>query len=225
VTVRRFARLLAGAALVVISATACGGSGGEPSPDPTTSTAMEGEGTIGFTDPTPTETAAATTPAAVPPPAGERMPASWRACDNPPAGYSIGYPQDWYTGEGEYRCRFFHPEPFTIPANSEFPPLALNAEQQQETVAEYRAMITDPMYYTVVRDEDVTILDRPGVRFETVTTGQGLDEAGVRRYGYLIDAGGGKAFAVWTVARPGETRYDNWKSTVDIARDTVRFLH
>lgn len=223
-TVRRFARLLTGAAIVVISATACGGGTPETPPSGAQSAgSLEGEGTLGTAEPTPTAITDATPTVTVPP--GERMPASWRPCDNPPSGYSIGYPQDWYTADGEYRCRFFHPEPFTIPANSEFPPLALNAEQTQETVAEYRAQVTDPMYYTVVRNEDVTILDRPGVRFETVTTGEGLDEAGVRRYGYIIDAGGGKAFVVWTVARPGESRYDNWKLTVDIARDTVRFLH
>ena len=89
------------------------------------------------------------------------MPASWRACDNPPAGYSIGYPGDWYAAEGAYECQFFHPEPFTIPANSEFPPLALNAAQSDATVAAYRTQVTDPMYYTVVRDEAVTVLDRP----------------------------------------------------------------
>jgi hypothetical protein len=220
VAVRPVARLLAGAALVVIAATACGGPADQSSADPSAAP-PSGEVTLGLDDPAPSSTPTA---APVLPPV-ERMPASWRPCDNPPAGYSIGYPQDWYTGDGEYRCRFFHPEPFTIPANSEFPPLALNAEQTQHTIAEYRTFITDPMYYTVVRDEDVTILDRPGVRFETVTTGQGLDEAGVRRYGYLIDAGGGKAFVVWTVGRPEETRYDDWKFTVDIARGSVRFLH
>lgn len=221
-TVRSLARLFAGAALVVIAATACSGSADQPSADPTTSSPV-GEGSLGTMEPAETAPPTPTATAAQPP--GERMPADWLACDNPPAGYSIGYPQDWHTGEGPYRCRFFHPQPFTIPANSELPPLALNAEQQQETVAEYRAQVTDPMYYTVVRNEDVTILDRPGVRFETVTTGQGLDEAGVRRYGYIIDAGGGKAFVVWTVAPPGESRYDSWKLTVDIARDSVRFLH
>ena len=162
-------------------------------------------------------------PPAVPP--GERMPANWRACDNPPGGYSIGYPQDWHTADGEYRCEFFHPEPFTIPANSEFPPLALNAAQSGVPVATYRAQVTDPMHYTVVRDEAVTVLDRPGFRFETVTLGGGLDGPGVRRYGYIIDNGGGNAFVVWTVALPGEARYDNWKFTVDIARSSVRFLH
>ena len=223
-TVRRVARLLAGAALVVIPATACGGGGTPETPQtlPPSTSSLEGEGTLGTSEPT----AAPTTPTpTAAPPAGERMPASWRACDNPPAGYSIGYPGDWHTAAGEYRCRFFHPEPFTIPANSELPPLALNVDPTGEPIASYRAQVTDPMFYTVVRNEDVTVLERPGVRFETVTTGEGLDEAGVRRYGYLIDAGDGTALAVWTVARPGETRYGDWKSIVDTARDTVRFLH
>lgn len=222
-TLRPLARLLAAATLVVLGATACGGGGtpgpADTTPGTTTSTAPAGEGIIGTDAPT------TTTPPAQPP--GERMPASWRACDNPPGGYSIGYPGDWHTAtlDGQYACSFFHPEPFTIPANSEFPRVALQAAQTGETMAAYRDQVTDPTYYTVVRDEDVTVLDRPGVRFETVSLGMGLDEAGVRRYGYLIDNGGGDAFAVWTVADADETRYDNWKFTVDIARDSVRFLH
>jgi hypothetical protein len=224
VTLRPFARLLAVAALVVLGATACGG--GMPGPgdltaDPSASSPA-GEATLGSAEPTTSDTGASPT---LPP--GERMPASWRACDNPPGGYSVGYPADWHTAtlDGQFACSFFHPEPFTIVANSEFPRVALQTHQTGETMATYRDQMTDPEYYTVVRDEDVTVLDRPGVRFETVSLGMGLDEVGVRRYGYLIDNGGGNAFAVYTVADAGESRYDDWKFVVDIARGAVRFLH
>jgi hypothetical protein len=219
VTLRTFSRLLAGAALVVLGATACGGTPGPGGSTPASSTLPLGDATMGTVTPTTTE------PPSLPP--GERMPASWRPCDNPPGGFSIGYPDDWHTAtlDGQFACSFFHPEPFTIPANSEFPRVALQAGPTGESVAVYREQVTDPGFYTVVRDEDVTVLDRPGVRFETVSLGEGLDEPGVRRYGYIIDSGGGDAFAVWTTADPDETRYDDWKFVVDIARSSVRFLH
>lgn len=220
-SLRPFARLLAGAAFVLLGATACGG--GTPGPgEPGPSTPLpSGDAVLGTLEPTPDPADSPTVPA------DERMPASWRACDNPPGGYSVGYPGDWHTAtlDGQFACSFFHPEPFTIVANSEFPRVALQASQTGETVATYRDQVTDPEYYTVVRDEDVTVLGRPGVRFETVSLGLGLDEAGVRRYGYLIDNGGGNAFVVYTVADPGESRYDDWTFVVDIARDSIRFLH
>jgi hypothetical protein len=155
------------------------------------------------------------------------MPASWAPCDRPDAGFSVGYPSDWSTATlaGQYSCQLFDPEPFTIVSGAEFPLVALAYAQTDQTVAAYRAQVTDPGAYTVVRNEDVTILDRPGVRWETVSLGMGLEEPGSRRYGYIIDSGGGIAFVVWTDAEPGETRYEDWKFVVDIARGAVRFLH
>ncbi len=224
-TRRPLLRLLAGAASILFAATACGG--GTPGPGGTTpATSTSGEGVLGTGGPADPSTTASSDPGASPSlPPGERMPASWVPCDRPQSGYSIGYPGDWHAATGEWQCQFFHPDPFTIPENSEFPPLALNAAQTTETVASYRAAMTDPTSNTVLRNEDVTVLDRPGVRFETVSLGLGLDEVGTRRYGYIIDSGGGQAFVVWTIGRVGETRYDDWKFVVDIARSSVRFLH
>jgi hypothetical protein len=198
--------------MLLLGAAACGGT-----PGPEATATPDGDGTLA----TATATATATDP-----PPGERMPASWRPCDKPSAGYSIGYPNDWFTAAGtEWECSLFHPSSFTVPVAGEFPLVALNAVQTPDTVSAYRAGATDPAFYTVVRNEDVTILDRPGVRFETVGLGDGLDDPGLRRYGYIIDSGGGRAFVVFTVAAADETRYDDWKLIVDIARSSVRFLH
>jgi len=214
--VRTLARLLAGAALVVTAATACGPASPGGSPDTTGSTVPSADATPGGV---PTTT---TTPAV---PAGERMPGSWRACDNPTAGYSIGYPGDWHTAEGQHRCSMFHPEPFEIPGQGTASRVALNTFQTDVTVATQRDRTMDPTYVTVVRDEEVTLLNRPAVRFETVSTAEDLHlGAGVRRYGYMIDDGGGGMLEVWTIAWPDETRYEDWKSIVDTASNSVRFL-
>ena len=216
-TSRPLLRLAAAAALIVLGATACGSGGSTPTPGASTPDTVE------------------TTTAAAPPSGGagggsepppvERFPASWRACDNPLRGSSMGYPADWFTtsmGPAD-ACSMFHPEAFTIPVAGEFPLVALNAVQTDESLATYQSQITDPMYFTTIAVSTTTVLGLPAVRFETTSLGEGLDSPGTRRYGYIIDRSG-RAFVIWTVARAGEARYAEWKTNVDIARGSLRFL-
>ena len=101
--------------------------------------------------------------------------------------------------------------------------MALNAVQTDESLSAYRAQITDPMYFTTIGVEPTTVLGLSALRFETTSLGEGLDSVGTRRFGYIIDRSG-RAFVIWTVATAGEARYDEWKTNVDIARDSLRFL-
>jgi hypothetical protein len=215
-TSRPLLRLVAAAALMTLGATACGSGGSTPTPGASTPDTVE------------------TTTVAAPPSGGagggseppvERFPASWRACDNPLRGSSMGYPADWFTtsmGPAD-ACSMFHPEAFTIPVAGEFPLVALNAVQTDESLATYQSQITDPMYFTTVSVSSTTVLSLPAVKFETISLGEGLDSPGTRRYGYIIDRSG-RAFVIWTVARSGESRYAEWKTNVDIARGSLRFL-
>jgi len=213
---RPLLRLVAASALIVLGATACGSGGGTPTP--ITSTTDTVDTTVATL---PTDGAGGGTE----PPPVERFPASWQACDNPIRGSSMGYPAAWHTtslGLAD-ACSMFHPEPFTIPVAGEFPLVALNAVQTDESLAAYRAQITDPMFFTTIRVEPTTVLGLSALRFETTSLGEGLDSVGTRRFGYIIDRAG-RAFVIWTVARAGEARYDEWKTNVDIARDSLRFL-
>jgi hypothetical protein len=153
------------------------------------------------------------------------LPAGWTLCQNVLRGSSMAYPGGWFTTElrPADRCSQFHPEAFTIPAAGEFPLTALNAVQTEESLAQYMAQATDPAFVTVTRRTSTTVLGLPAERFETNSLGEGLDELGTRVYGYAINRGG-KAFVVWTVARAGETRYASWKTIVDQAVTTLRFL-
>lgn len=178
----------------------------------------------------PTSATATTTtvPATPSPTSGggsSALPAGWVLCQNELRGSSMGYPGGWFTTElrPADKCSQFHPEEFTIPAGGEFPLTALNAVQTGVTVAQYVADATNPDFVTVNARSSTTVLGMATQKFETTSTGEGLYEAGTKVYGYAINRGG-RAFVVWSSARPGEARYASWKTIVDQAVSTLRFL-
>jgi hypothetical protein len=166
-------------------------------------------------------------PTTTPPqPPVEDLPASWKLCQNPMTGSSMGYPGDWHTTSlsPSDACELFHPEPFTIPAGDSLR-VALYASQSQATAAQVLAGFTDPERYTTILSEPTTAVGRPAYRFEVVVSqGAPLIIEGTRVYGYIIDRGG-KAFVLRTEGLAGEPRYDNWKSVVDTAKGTLKFDH
>jgi hypothetical protein len=214
-------------ALLATAATACGGQDTPPDTGTgtldTVPTTPAGPPPTAVQTPTPGGNGATTTPPQQP---VEVMPASWKSCQNPLRGSSIGYPGDWFTTSlnPSQACSLFHPTAFTIPANSEIPRVAMNAFQTQDSAATYRAQATDPQFSTVVLNESTTVAGRAAYRYEVVSKGLGLDEAGTREYGYIVD-NGGKAFVLYTVARATETRYNDWKFIIDTAKGTLRFDH
>jgi hypothetical protein len=213
-------------ALLATAATACGGKDTPPETGTGTLDSLPTSSAPAATEPAPPPATAAATTAAPPPPPVEALPASWKSCQNPLRGSSIGYPGDWFTTSlnPSQACSLFHPTAFTIPVNSEFPLVAMNAVQTQDSAATYRAQITDPTYQTTILNEATTVAGRPAYKFEVTSKGEGLDEVGTRRYGYIVD-NGGKAFVLYTVARAAETRYNSWKFIIDTAKGTLRFDH
>ena len=165
-------------------------------------------------------------PPPAPAPPVEDLPASWKLCQNPLRGSSMGYPGDWYTTSlsPSDACSMFHPDPFTIVPNSDGPLVALHAYQSQSTAAQTLAGFTDPEQYTTILSEPTTAVGRPAHRFEVVSLGVAMIAVGTRLYGYIIDRGG-KAFTLYTVAAAGDGRYNNWKFVVDTAKGTLKFDH
>ncbi|MEU7906933.1 hypothetical protein [Actinoplanes sp. NPDC049118] len=171
--------------------------------------------------------AAAAPPAAVPDAAvavnqaasAARTPApqAWRRCVNSPENYSVEYPRGWHTTQIRPRevCAQFHPTRFTIAPDSEYPLTALNV--RRVTALPSR---TSTEFERTLRWQRTTISGRSAVRFETSSTGAGMDRAGTRRYGYVLRLGH-SLISVHTAAEPGETRYAAWKTVVDKAARTV----
>ena len=152
------------------------------------------------------------------PPATSALPSGWRLCTNTHVGYSIGYPQDWYTTELriEEVCSQFHPTYFTIPPLSEYPLTALNVRQPSE----HPATPTDPRHARTLLREETSVGTHSAVRFEEESTGEGLYEKGTMRYGYVIETKA-RALTVYTMAPPGSTGYADWKIVVDQAVRTL----
>ena len=153
--------------------------------------------------------------------AGQARPAAssqaWRRCVNSGENYAIGYPRGWYTTQIRPAevCAQFHPTRFTIPAESEYPLTALNV--RRVTALPSR---TSTEFERTLRWKRTTVAGRSAVRFETASTGAGMDRAGTRRYGYVLRLGR-SLISVHTVAGPGETRYAGWQAVVDKAVRTL----
>lgn len=142
---------------------------------------------------------------------------SWPRCVNESGNFAIRYPRGWYTTQIRPAevCAQFHPTRFTIPPDSEYPLTALNVQRVPEPPS--RAG-TD--YERTLRWERTTVAGRSAVRFETSSTGAGLDQAGTRRYGYVLQLGH-SLISVHTAAEPGETRLRAWRTVVDTAVRTL----
>jgi hypothetical protein len=152
-----------------------------------------------------------------PPVAAPSFPRDWRRCVNSFENYSIGYPGAWHTDQirPEEVCAQFHPSRFTIPADSEYPLTALNVKRVQALPSR-----TDTEFERTLLWQQTTVAGRSAVRFETVSTGAGMNLAGTRQYGYVIRLGHG-LISVHTTAEPGETRYAAWKIVADKAARTL----
>lgn len=212
--------------LALVAALAVATAAGCASPDPSPSGSPSPSATVGLGSAPPdatTEPPAGPTP--TPSSGGGILPAGWTLCQNPIRGSSIAYPGGWFTSylRPAEKCSQFHPEEFVIPEAGEYPLTALNATQSTETFATYMSQATDTANVTVVSRTSTTVIGLPAEKFETSDRGEGLYDAGTRFYGYAINRGG-RAFVVYAMARPGEPRYAEWKTVVDTAVTTVRFL-
>jgi hypothetical protein len=151
------------------------------------------------------------------PPAGSSLPRGWRRCVNPIEKYSIGYPGTWHTTQirPAEACVQFHPSRFTIPLESEYPLTALNAKRVQALPSRTGTGSERTLFW-----KRTTVAGRHAVRFETASTGEGLNRAGTRTYGYVIRLGH-SLISVHTTAEPGESRYAAWKTVVNKAVRTL----
>lgn len=101
-------------------------------------------------------------------------------------------------------CRFFDPEPFTVPANSDFGGTALQVDVVQQVFDDALAGLIDRRFAQTELREQVTVGGKRAFRLELVATGAGLDDRGTRTYGYLIRRAGGPPLLVQTSAQPGD---------------------
>jgi hypothetical protein len=132
----------------------------------------------------------------------------------------VEYPAEWTTAGGAIACRFFDPEPFTVPPDSDFGGTALEVLPQETSFDAALASLIDTRFYGTVVREQVEIDGKSGFSLELVATGEGLAERGTRTYGYLLRGDGGSSVLVQTTAQPGERI--RHRDVVDHAAETLR---
>lgn len=114
--------------------------------------------------------------------------AGTRMCSAPGAGYSIRYPDTWFTVEaGPVPCRFFHPEPFQLAPATEAPGLAVAVELAP--VAFDDLVPSAAGTQTVKARRDAMVAGHRAVRLSGLTGEVGLLEPGLRRLTWFVEAG------------------------------------
>lgn len=114
--------------------------------------------------------------------------ASTRLCSAPGAGYSIRYPDTWFTvDDGPVPCRFFHPEPFRLAPATEAPGLAVAVELAPVAFDDLVPSAAGTQAAAARRD--AVVAGRRAVRVSGLTGEAGLLEPGLRRLTWYVEAG------------------------------------
>jgi heat shock protein HslJ len=136
-----------------------------------------------------------------------------------PALATISYPSAWHTvtAPPNLACRFFDPNPITVPSDATTLDTAVEiASDPTVTYADALTAATNPTAWNVLTNVPVTISGLPAVRLQaTSTAGTPEVPVGSTRYGYLIDAGG---LPVWiaTVGTAGDPAFVSDSLVVDV---------
>jgi hypothetical protein len=132
---------------------------------------------------------------------------------------TVVYPSDWNTvaTPPALACRYFDPEPITVPADPATLTTAVMIKADLTTT--YDAALsaaTNPTAWNVLTNEPVTVSGLPATRIEATSTAGSPDvPEGSTRYGYLIDLGGRPAW-IETVGTASNATYATNKSVVDL---------
>lgn len=161
----RQASFVASASLLVALLVACGDDAGETTQ--------------------PSATTTTTTPSSTTAPPGQVQ-----ECVSP-AGYRVEYPATWSTNDPSqgFPCRFFHPEPFTLPSASEATGVAIRTQMVPTPVDEVAPPPEGSLAVDVLDRQETRVAERRALRVETRSTGDGLLPAGTRGVSHYVDFG------------------------------------
>jgi hypothetical protein len=153
------------------------------------------------------------------------LPGGWALCSNHERGFAIGFPARWYTDQvAEHEsCEYFDPDPFEVPAQSDFSGTALEVDPGGETYKTVVDGLVDRRLARVLARKETTVLGRPAVRIETEATGEGFEGEGVTVTSWVVDRNG-SAFVVRTTGFPGKGDFAARQRTLDRAIDTLAFF-
>lgn len=139
----------------------------------------------------PTEPAAPTAP-----PAGDG--ATFKECVAP--AYRVSYPGTWFVNAPDRPapCRFFHPEPFTLPDAGEATGIAISISPIPQRFDDAVPPESGGLTVTVVDRRQAQVSGSRAVRLETRATGSGLLDRGTRAVSWFVEHGGSTLVATTT---------------------------
>ena len=147
--------------------------------------------------------------------------AAMRQCENSEGGYTIRYPAEWHVHDGEVvaPCSLFHPEPFEVPPFSEIPMEIAIAISVQPVP--FDSVLTGDRGRRDLSREPARVGGRQAMRIHSETTGEGLYDAGIRYYHYLVDLGDGTLTA--TTYDVGSPAFERKRAVLDAMMGSLRF--
>jgi hypothetical protein len=157
--------------------------------------------------------------APAPPP---EMPEAMRdteTCINPEGGYRVAYPADWHTNPGDVLppCSLFDPRPIRVAPATEIPvDIAISMGREPAGFEEVAGATHGERNLS---REEMVWLDRRAARIESISTGEGLYEAGLRSYRVVVDLDG-EVFVAST-HEAGDLPYEEKRRILDVMLRTL----
>lgn len=143
-----------------------------------------------------------------------------QSCTNAENGYSIQFPEGWFTNEGDVvpTCHYFHPQAFEVPEATEVFDLAVTVRVDDVPFTRV-AGEEDSLGEQVLSREETTVAGHQAVRVEAESTGDALLPEGVRSYRYHVEVADGTLTA--TTHDVGDLDYEANKEIVDEMVETL----
>ncbi|HEV2069866.1 MAG TPA: hypothetical protein VGR26_08740 [Acidimicrobiales bacterium] len=145
-----------------------------------------------------------------------------QSCTNADDGYSIQFPEGWFTNEGDVvaTCRFFHPQPFEVPEATEVFGLAVTVKVDDVPFSRV-ASEEESLGERVLSREETSVAGHQAVRVEAQSTGDVLLPEGVHTYRYHVELDDGTLTA--TTHDVEDLDYEANKQVLDAMMETLGF--
>ncbi|MBW3536425.1 MAG: hypothetical protein KY395_01470 [Actinobacteria bacterium] len=133
--------------------------------------------------------------------------------------YTVEMPEGWHVNEPSEAapCRWFHPEPFELPQNTEVLGVAIHL--RYEAVEFSRISDPDSRVDDILDARETKVDGRDAVRLHTESQGEGLLEAGVEAVSWYVDTGSRTLSAATTGASEG-----SFEDNVDVLDNMMASL-
>jgi hypothetical protein len=134
----------------------------------------------------------------------------------------VTYPAAWqtYTGDPQWACLLFDPDPITILPDTELPDVAVAIYPDTRSFAAVQADYATSSVYTVLQKDSGSVDGHDAVAVEVENTGQGYYDKGVLQTAVIVDMGDPGTLVLQTVGMPGP----DYDANVEVLRQMIGTL-